>query len=95
MMDADTLVRTSVDALGLYAHPDEGCQHSPLCLDCPLPLCKYDDPGGEARRAKARRDSLVMWHLRRGATVLEIARKTGIGERTIYRIQRNGVGQGH
>ena len=21
---------------------DDGCEHSPKCLDCPLPICKYD-----------------------------------------------------
>ena len=22
---------------------DTGCQVAPLCLDCPLPACRYDD----------------------------------------------------
>jgi len=24
--------------------PDDGCEYSPSCLLCPLPVCKYDDP---------------------------------------------------
>jgi hypothetical protein len=37
---------------------DDGCEVSPSCLSCPLPLCKYDDPGGYqnwlGRRRRAR-----------------------------------------
>jgi len=25
---------------------DDGCEYSPSCLQCPLPVCKYDDPVG-------------------------------------------------
>ena len=25
---------------------DTGCSLSPRCLDCPLPRCRYDEPGG-------------------------------------------------
>ncbi len=28
---------------------DDGCEYSPTCLRCPLPLCKYDDPVGALR----------------------------------------------
>lgn len=24
-------------------HPDVGCEVSPRCVECPLPICKYDD----------------------------------------------------
>jgi len=24
--------------------PDDGCEYSPSCLLCRLPVCKYDDP---------------------------------------------------
>jgi len=23
---------------------DDGCEYSPSCLRCPLPVCKHDDP---------------------------------------------------
>ena len=73
------------------AGKDEGCRYSPSCLDCPLPLCRHDDPGGEIRQVRARRDRRVLQHLRRGASVLEVARQTGIGKRTLYRIQRGAA----
>ena len=28
-----------------YPYRDEGCEVSPSCLKCPLPQCKYDEPG--------------------------------------------------
>ena len=44
-----------------YSHyPDNGCEVSPSCLSCPLPLCRYDDPQGyenwkhRQRRARAK-----------------------------------------
>jgi len=29
-----------------YFCDDDGCEYSPFCLQCPLPVCKYDGPVG-------------------------------------------------
>ena len=34
-----------------YSAVDDGCEYSPSCLQCPLPVCKYDDPVGALRWA--------------------------------------------
>ena len=33
------------DVSEFYHYEDTGCEASDSCLDCPLPFCKYDDPG--------------------------------------------------
>ena len=35
----------SDDASEFYHYEDTGCEASDSCLDCPLPQCRYDDPG--------------------------------------------------
>ena len=53
-------------------HPDTGCQYSPSCLACPLPVCKYDAPpetqvGAERRRGRKRRQRQAqVLHLHEG-----------------------------
>ena len=32
------------DASEFYHYEDTGCEVSDSCLDCPLPMCRYDDP---------------------------------------------------
>ena len=34
---------------------DDGCEVSPKCLECPLPLCRYDDPQGFENWQEGRR----------------------------------------
>ena len=34
---------------------DEGCEFASSCLNCPLPLCVHDEPGGRQRLLKRRR----------------------------------------
>ena len=29
-----------------YSVDDDGCEYSPSCLQCRLPVCKYEDPVG-------------------------------------------------
>ena len=76
-------------------YKDDGCDVSSTCLDCPLPLCKYDDPGWLTRVRRDDRDSQVL-RIRRdeGATIVEVARRFHISQRTVHRIvARNQNGQ--
>ena len=78
----------AVDALPEYfPYRDSGCDVSPSCLRCPLPQCKYDDPGWLQRRRRAQRDRQVLNVRRREeATVLELAQRFQISQRTVHRI---------
>ena len=35
------------DGEEVSVEPDRGCELSLSCLRCPLPVCKYDQPGQE------------------------------------------------
>ncbi len=70
-----------------YPYHDDGCEVSPSCLRCPLPKCKFDDPGWLSRERRARRDCEVLQTRRNeGITVLELARRFHISQRTVHRI---------
>ena len=67
--------------------PDDGCEIAPSCLRCPLPQCKYDDPGGVARARKQARDQQVLdAYYSGGMSWDELVRKYHLSERTLRRI---------
>lgn len=67
---------------------DEGCELHPTCLGCPLPQCRYDDPGGRQFGPRRHRDREVRRLHDQGLSVFEIAHRFGISVRTVYRIVR-------
>ena len=70
-----------------YPYRDEGCEVSPSCLKCPLPQCKYDDPGWIRRQKRKERDSQVVSSLLDdGLSVPEAAARFALSQRTIFRI---------
>ncbi len=70
-----------------FPYHDKGCNVSPSCLHCPLRQCRHDDPGWLRREGRAQRDTQVLHARRReGATILELARRYSISERTVHRI---------
>ena len=70
-----------------FPYRDDGCDVSASCLACPLPQCKYDDPGRFHRERRAHRDRQVLEARRRdGATVLELSKRFHISLRTVHRI---------
>lgn len=77
-------------------YPDRGCALHPSCLACPRPVCIHDDPrvaGARVLQQLAdRRTEEAMDLYRAGVPVAEIAARTGIPQRAIYRaLARNGV----
>ena len=70
-----------------YRYEDDGCEVSPSCLRCPLPRCKYDDPGWLNRLVREQRDRRILrvW-LEAGTPVDDLARRFGVSERTVFRI---------
>ena len=70
----------------LAGRPD-GCDVSPSCLNCPLPRCKYDDPGWIRRERRKKRDHAVIEaREREGLTVRQLTKRFRVSERTIFRI---------
>ena len=68
---------------------DTGCEVAPKCLECPLPQCRYDDPGWFQRHKNDERDRGIISALRQdGLSVTQAVYRFGISRRTVVRIQR-------
>ena len=65
---------------------DDGCEIHPECLTCPLPRCRYDEPGGLNGMLDRMRDREVVRLRTKGAAVEEIAEVFGVSRRTVFRI---------
>ena len=80
----------SIDALPeIVAYADTGCEVSPSCLRCPLPQCKHDDPVWYQQYRRQGRDRQVLEaHQAEGATVLQLAQRFSLSQRTIHRALR-------
>ena len=75
-----------------YPYRDEGCEVSPSCLRCPLPQCKYDDPGWFQREQRRERDHRVMEALmEHDLSVPEAAARFDVSPRTVFRIRRRSA----
>ena len=84
--------RVRADALPEFTrYRDEGCDFHPSCLTCPLPRCRYDEPGGVRALLNLGRDREIL-HLRRrqGLAVDTLARRYGVSRRTVFRILQRG-----
>ncbi|MEK9676050.1 MAG: helix-turn-helix domain-containing protein [Chloroflexota bacterium] len=71
-------------------YKDDGCDVSQSCLDCPLSLCKYDDPGWLQRESRRTRDDEVYRLRQEKVSVAEISERFGISTRTVHRIVQRG-----
>jgi hypothetical protein len=73
---------------------DDGCEMSASCLECPLSVCKYDDPAWLQKENRRTRDDRIFELRKRGVPVMELARQFGVSTRTVHRIiQRGGASQ--
>jgi hypothetical protein len=65
---------------------DEGCDFSRSCLNCPLPHCIYDQPGGRQQWLKRSRDSEITRRFtQEGKTINELALEFSVSRRTVQR----------
>ena len=65
---------------------DEGCEFADSCLNCPLPLCIYDEPGGRQRLLKRRRaQEMVRLLTTEGKGIKELAEIFNVSPRTVQR----------
>ena len=65
---------------------DDGCDIHPHCLTCPLPRCRYEEPGGLKGLLNSTRDSEIVAMRTKGAAVEDIADRFGVWRRTVFRV---------
>ncbi|MBI4219384.1 MAG: hypothetical protein HY682_04510 [Chloroflexi bacterium] len=66
---------------------DDGCDVSPTCLKCPLPVCKYDDPEFLRRTSRNARDEAILAARHsEGRSVAALAVRFGVSTRTVHRV---------
>ncbi len=85
-----------IDALPEYTdYADTGCDLYPSCLGCPLPRCRYEEPGGAPAMLRGGRDaSILRLAAQDGLSVDRLAEMFGLSRRTIFRVLRTGRGNG-
>jgi hypothetical protein len=88
--------RVQSDELDLppeYCHyRDEGCELADSCLNCPLPKCIYDEPGGRQHWLKRQRNrQIVRLFTTEGKGVKELASMFNISRRTVQRVLKNSL----
>src|SRR5712692_3597465 len=82
-----TYGRVRADALPEHTrYRDDGCEVSPSCMSCPLPRCRYDEPGGLRGLVNSYRDGQMLELRLKGAPVEALAERFGVSRRTVFRI---------
>jgi len=86
--------RTRIDALPEYTvYADKGCDLYPSCLSCPLPRCRYEEPGGASGMLRGGRDAAILRLAGKdGVPVDRLAEMFGLSRRTIFRVLRAARG---
>ena len=72
---------------------DEGCDLADSCLNCPLPRCIYDEPGGKQRWLKRlRAREMARLFTTKGQGIRELALMFGVSQRTVQRALKVALG---
>jgi hypothetical protein len=66
-------------------YSDTGCEFSETCLNCPLPICVYEEPGGKQRFIKRNRALEMARLFLEGKSVKELASIFKVSTRTVQR----------
>src|SRR3972149_4544300 len=91
---APALRRVRRDALPEeIQYRDDGCDIHSHCLTCPLPRCRYDEPGGVRAMINTYRDERIIALGGGGAAVDEIAERYSLSRRTVFRVLSTGSRQ--
>ncbi len=70
-------------------YKDEGCEVAASCLECPLPTCVYELPGGRQRWLKEERNrEIARQFATKGKRIRELATAFGVSQRTVQRAIR-------
>ena len=87
MMPSPPKPRGRRESLPEYTrYRDDGCDISESCLTCPLPRCRYEEPGGLRALLNETRDRQIVQLRLTGVPVEELAGRFGISRRTIFRV---------
>lgn len=79
--------RVRTDSLPEFTrYRDDGCDISESCLDCPLPRCRYEEPGGLRALLNEQRDRQILTLRLKGVPVDKLADHFGISRRTVFRV---------
>jgi hypothetical protein len=79
--------RVRADALPEFTrYRDDGCDVSASCFNCPLPRCRYEEPGGLRAILNAQRDEKMHQLRLKGMGVEELADRFQVSRRTVFRV---------
>jgi hypothetical protein len=79
--------RMRSDSLPEYTrYRDDGCSISASCFSCPLPRCRYEEPGGLRAVMNQTRDRDMTQLRLSGMSVEELAGYFGVSRRTVFRV---------
>jgi hypothetical protein len=67
-------------------YKDDGCSVSPSCFACPLPRCRYEEPGGLRAVLNQMRDSEILALKQAGVPVEDLALRFQVSRRTVFRV---------
>lgn len=67
-------------------YEDDGCDVSPKCTACPLPVCRYEVRGGLRAIQNMARDTKMRKMRVAGASHDEIAEAFSVSRRTVFRV---------
>jgi hypothetical protein len=74
-----------------FEYRDEGCDLFSSCLTCPLPRCRYDEPGGaRTMMNRVRDDEIRRLRFDAGVPVDEISVRFRVSRRTVFRVLKAG-----
>lgn len=68
-----------------FRYQDDGCEVSPKCVECPLPMCRYEHASGLRGVLNMARDEEIWQMKRAGVYPPEIAKSLGVSLRTVFR----------
>ncbi len=75
-------------------YQDGGCEVGESCLNCPLPVCVYDEPGGRRRlRNRMRAREIARQFTTEGKSTGELATIHGVSQRTVQRALKTAFGE--
>jgi hypothetical protein len=73
-------------------YADSGCDIWDRCLTCPLPRCRYDEPGGARQLFLRERDrEIARLYRGDGVSIDVLARRFGISRRSVFRSLRRAT----
>jgi hypothetical protein len=79
--------RVRADSLPEFTrYRDDGCDISESCFTCPLPRCRYEEPGGLRSLLNEQRDRQIIQLRLKGVAVDALADHFGISRRTVFRV---------